>query len=125
MRTTSFRAPVFSWLLVIVRVFAMLLVAQTNGVADGVADVVAVFSSGSEAPDDDNCSDVGDCHCPPGCPNCHSSHGVGSLPATATSASFVMVPGRPDICGTPYDAALHPRSERSSIYRPPRSLARS
>lgn len=111
-------------MVVVSRIFAVLIVAQTNGFADGVADVASVIVTGSEAPDDDNCPGERDCDCPPGCPNCHSSHGVGWLPPVSARADIAELSAA-DIVGTPYVPSLHPVTDPRSVYRPPRTAARS
>src|SRR5438067_1828696 len=77
------------WLLVVLRALVFSLAAQMGGVMRDGADVVWAFAAGADAPDvDDDCLlDRNACHCPPGCPNCHCSHGVASLPARVAAPS--------------------------------------
>jgi hypothetical protein len=115
------RAP---WLVLAVRLVVLALSVQTGGIARDVADVVWAVAIGADAPDvDDDClRDRGDCHCPPGCPNCHCSHGVASLPQVAPGP-LVFIPrtGAPLVRGGADDSAA-PRPFLGSVYRPPRTV---
>ena len=94
-----------------------MLALQTNGFADSVADLVAVITTGAEIPDDDGVA--GDCHCPPGCPSCHTSPVLSVVPPAPSSQ---ITDGLLDVAAAPvaYEASVPPGPERRSVYRPPR-----
>ncbi len=100
------------------------LAVQTGGVARDASDVVWAFALGVDAPDvDDDClRERGDCHCPPGCPNCHCSHGVASLPQGAAGSVLLVRFDAPSVVGPARDDTTPPSPVLSGVYRPPRSL---
>jgi hypothetical protein len=108
-------------------VLILALATQTSGFVRDAADVISAMATGADSPDaDDDClQDLGACHCPPGCPNCHCSHGVASLPQLAVGAALVAIARRPDVMAVAYDTRMPPLPEPGSVYRPPRTLARS
>lgn len=104
------------------RLIVVSLLVQTGGVARDASDVVWAFALGADAPDDDDdcLKDRGSCHCPPGCPNCHCSHGVASLPQSAVESLVTVRLTNGGRLGLPSAERSPPLPFRSSVYRPPR-----
>jgi hypothetical protein len=107
------------------RLIVLSLAVQTGGVARDAADIVWAFAVGADAPDDDDdcLRDRGSCHCPPGCPNCHCSHGVASLPQRAAEPLLTAKLSNAGKVGLPIDERSPPLPFLSSVYRPPRAAA--
>jgi hypothetical protein len=105
------------------RLIVLSLAVQTGGVARDAADVVWAVVLGVDAPDlDDDClRDKGDCHCPPGCPNCHCSHGVASLPPCAADPLLPEAPHASELVAFGNVEPGKPRPFLDGVYRPPRS----
>jgi len=58
--------------------------------------------------------------CPPGCPNCHCSHGGVGLPAALDEADR-NIAAEAQIEAPPYEATVPRAPPGPGIYRPPRS----
>jgi hypothetical protein len=104
----------------------VVLSTQTSGLLHDVADIAATIATGADAPHDDDCvGEHGDCDCPPGCPNCHSSHGAGSLPPASLATELSNPMDGIEVAGVAYDGLAPPLPELDSLYRPPRVIARA
>lgn len=112
------RLPWF--LVVVVRVLALILSVQTSGVAHVGADLAgSIFGYVVEHED---CSQETDEKCPPGCPNCHCSHGGASALPPMTAALYVPRPRGDSEWSRPHTNDGPPTPPLSSVYRPPKSL---
>lgn len=110
-------------LVVVLRLLALVLVSHASGVVHDVQDFISVIATGADAPHDDDVA--GDCNeCPAGCPNCHCSHSVGSLPQAGQSWVISVRDECTDVIGVSTESQLHSMSDPRSVYRPPRSTAR-
>ena len=105
------------------RLIVLSLSVQTGGVARDASDIVWAVVLGVDAPDlDDDClQDLGACHCPPGCPNCHCSHGVGSLPPPPSDPLLLVAPDATELVVFGNVDSHEPRPLLDGVYRPPRS----
>ncbi len=105
------------------RLIVLSLAVQTGGVARDSADVVWAVVLGVDAPDlDDDClQDLGACHCPPGCPNCHCSHGVGSLPPPASDPPLLATADATELATFGNVDSHKQRPFLEGVYRPPRA----
>jgi hypothetical protein len=107
------------------RLIVLSLAVQTGGVARDASDVVWAVVLDVDAPDlDDDClQDLGACHCPPGCPNCHCSHGVASLPPRAVGSLLLAGGGASELVAFGNVDAHEPRPFLDGVYRPPRVVS--
>ena len=106
------------------RLMVLAIGAQTTGFVRDAADVVSALTVGEDAPDaDHDCG--GACDCPPGCPNCHTAHGVGSLPPHLDAPLAPPFADAREVAPSPYRESPPPRGDPASVYRPPRSSAAS
>jgi hypothetical protein len=105
------------------RLIVLSLAVQTGGVARDASDVVWAVVHGVDAPDlDDDClQDRGACHCPPGCPNCHCSHGVASLPPRASDPLLLVACDASELVAFGNVDTYEPRPLLDGVYRPPRA----
>jgi hypothetical protein len=81
-------------LLTLLRVLSLVLGVQLSGVAHFAAEVVE--AAVAEQAHHETCPPDGPCDdCPPGCPQCHCSNGLRSVPPDAASpvASVLETPG--------------------------------
>jgi hypothetical protein len=109
-------------LVVSLRALVILMALQVSGVA-----AVAEQFAGSVETTAGCCTDCpmeqDGRECPPGCPNCHCSHGSVALPSVgkAQLTHAVDLPCR--VAVTPHEATA-PRAPRlRGVYRPPRHVA--
>jgi hypothetical protein len=111
-------------LVVFVRLIVVVFSLQLGGLIHDTSDIVAAVAElrheQEQCPFDGPCDD-----CPAGCPNCHCPNALGAL-VPASSLVTVL-----DADATPPEPPRLDRGRapegpaRPSIYRPPRSLARS
>lgn len=120
-RATRRRLPWF--LILLLRVVAIVLSVQTSGVAHVGADLAgSVFGYVVEHED---CSRETDEKCPPGCPNCHCAHGGASaLPPVATVLHVPRLRGDSSWSSRPHATTAPPAPPLSSVYRPPKPIDR-
>jgi len=109
--------------LLVIRTLALLISVEVSGLAGFAAELVALNTDGAA----DCCSDgpleKGGKECPPGCPNCHCSHGGLALPpAAATEFADAFDPAASVATG-PTNANAPHAPILASVYRPPRSAA--
>lgn len=106
----------------LLRLLSLLLVAELSGTMHAVLDAAA--SAGLVEHPEDDC-DEGDGHeCPPGCSNCHCSHGAIAWSAPRMDVYVAVLPTQSRIAGFVPHAALPPRdTDRARLYRPPREHA--
>jgi len=106
------------------RVLALLVLLEVGGLVHAVMDVVTAVANIQH--DEERCPPNGPCDdCPAGCPNCHCPNALGAvLPASAPAALVDLtaaVAARPLL-----DRGRAPEGpDLPSLYRPPRSTARS
>lgn len=112
-------------LVAVLRLVALLVSTELSGAAHALLDV-ATSAAGAEHPRDD-CDDEESGHeCPPGCPNCHCTHGavVQLAPRTApqSAARLAILHPPPHQAGfVPLDAMPPQGADRTRLYRPPRA----
>lgn len=114
----------FAVLAALLRVVTVLFALQFSGALHDVSDLVAAVAGLEHV--DDQCPVDRPCHdCPAGCPNCHCPNLAGSLVAPAGVAE-VRAPTAESTLPRALDGRTAPRGpDLPSIYRPPRTLARS
>jgi hypothetical protein len=107
-------------LALLLRIVAVVLTVQTSGLAHVAADLASA-ACGETAEHEDCTREGDDDRCPPGCPNCHCSHGgVNVMPAFGVALN---VPDPPDgsSWSRPDATARPPAPARTSLYRPPKA----
>ncbi|MDB4991705.1 MAG: hypothetical protein JWN04_6883 [Myxococcaceae bacterium] len=113
-------------LAVLLRLLALLVSTELAGVAHAVLDVTATLT-GSEHPGDDCDSELGH-ECPPGCTNCHCTHGAvaWTLPKIAALEHLrALYPATHQAGFVPLDAMPPAGPDLTPLYRPPRAVALS
>lgn len=111
---------------VILRLLALLVSTELSGAAHAVLDVTASLT-GAEHPDDDCDAEAGH-ECPPGCTNCHCTHGAvaWATPRVATLAHLNEIqPALREAGFVPRDAMPPAGPDLTPLYRPPRAIALS
>lgn len=112
-------------LVAVLRLIALLVATELSGVAHALLDVAA-SAAGVEHPRDD-CDDEEAGHeCPPGCPNCHCTHGAIAQLAPRTTPPpeqqlTVLHPVRLEAGFVPRDAMPPQGADLTRLYRPPRA----
>jgi hypothetical protein len=104
----------------VVRALVLLVSIELSGLAGVAAEMAAMNAEGSA----DCCSDCplekSGKECPPGCPNCHCSHGGAVFaPAVATELADAFDPAR-TVVAAPTDPAAPRAPVLPGVYRPPR-----
>jgi len=104
-----------------VRLFAVILTVQTSGAAHGAVDLIEAALGNTV--DHEDCSGEGtDDNCPPGCPNCHCSHGGATVIPHSSLALHVSHPPH-DIAWTQgHTTETPPAPLLSPVYRPPKAI---
>ena len=111
-----------SVLAVLLRLVALLVCTELSGAAHAVLDVTASFR-GDAHPDDD-CDQEAGHECPPGCPNCHCTHGGVSLSAPRMEVRLrVLSPERNPAGFLPLYVSPPKPADLTPLYRPPRARA--
>lgn len=111
-------------LVAVLRLIALLVATELSGAAHALLDV-ATSAAGVEHPRDD-CDDEESGHeCPPGCPNCHCTHGaIVQVAPRATPQPgqrlTALHPVRHEAGFVPTDALPPPGADLTPLYRPPR-----
>ena len=111
-------------LAVLIRLLALLLVMEISGTVHAALDLSA--SLGLTTHPDDDCDDEQGHECPPGCTNCHCTHGAVTWSTSPPSVRLTVVhpPRR--------EAGFVPRKEvpllcvdLAPLYRPPKARVHS
>jgi len=114
-------------LAVLLRLLVLLVATELSGATHALID--AASSAGGTALHDDDCDDEAGHECPPGCPNCHCTHGARvsvAFSAPRVEVQLEEVPTLHDEGGfVPLDGLPPKSADLARLYRPPRTLALS
>jgi hypothetical protein len=107
---------------VLVQVLALAISMQLSGVGHVVTDLV--LAAQGVAHDEGDCPVEKNGHeCPPGCPDCHCTHGgMPSLPPTLDVLACVLAIH--EVLAWSRASDTVPSPDRASIFRPPRLTPR-
>lgn len=110
------RSRLLRLVVLVLRVLVVLVSVELSGVT-----VVACDDAGdgccTDCPVENNGKE-----CPPGCPNCHCSHGGVSLPPAFESTPITLGRINTLVMPAPYEASVPRAPPVPGVYRPPRSL---
>ena len=108
-------------LTLLLRVLVLLVAVELSGVA-----AVAELGVCGDETSSDCCTDCpvekDGKECPPGCPNCHCSHGGIALPPAFETVSAEVATIDVAILRRPYEAGIPHAPHLPGVYRPPRLL---
>lgn len=104
---------------VLLRVLAMLVTFEMSGASVFAAELVACDDAGEGCCTDCPVEKDGK-ECPPGCPQCHGSHGSVALAPIFESVSARVIGLDDTALQRPYEAGVHHAPELPGVYRPPR-----
>lgn len=104
----------------VLRVLVVLVSVQTTSVLHIVADVVDQLSDGTVHEENDCGDDDEGTECPPGCPSCHSTHGMMASLPVPPGVPWTMTPHESDETRGWGDSLAPPKGASSSVFHPPR-----
>jgi len=105
--------------LLALRVLAVVVSVQVSGAGILVAELACVDDAGDGCCTDCPLEKDGK-ECPPGCPNCHCSHGGIALAPAFESVTTQVVEIDERVLQRPYEAGVPHAPKLPSVYRPPR-----
>jgi hypothetical protein len=113
------RLRVWSRLLVVLRLLAVVLSLQLSGVGEPLTELVCAVACDVPCHHDDESSRDGPCNdCPPGCPSCHCANALVSIvpasPAALLDAQLLEQPTQ-----LRFSEQAPPSPELSGLFRPP------
>lgn len=108
--------------LLVLRVLAVVVSVQVSGAGVLAAELACADDAGDGCCTDCPVEKDGK-ECPPGCPNCHCSHGNVGLPPVFVSTSVKLPRINTHVRPPPFEARVPRAPALPSVYRPPRLLA--
>jgi hypothetical protein len=108
-----------AWLVVLLRVLAVVSVFQLSGAGHLAGDAVEIITLGHHADDGDEHENH---QCPPGCPKCHHIHASAASLPLPFEPILSWVPGVDgEVLLLSYDGNEPLAPYLSAVYRPPRA----
>lgn len=107
-------------LLFVLRVLAVVLTVQVSNVGHVAADLAGA-AFGYTVEHEDCTRDCPDDQCPPGCPNCHCSHGSGGALLPVAMTLEIQSPNDGSSWSPRHAMDRPPSPALSSVYRPPKT----
>lgn len=109
-------------LVLLLRALALFVALQVSGLVEFVADVTASAAESSDGCCSDCPLEKSGRECPPGCPNCHCTHGGSALPPSCVTAFLDAFDPRAPMADEPVVAEAPRAPVLPGVFRPPRSV---
>lgn len=122
-RTQGRGSRLLKLVLVLVRVLVIMVTVEVSGAGPALAEVISYDDAGDAGCCSDCPIERSGKECPPGCPNCHCSHGgVVAMPQRFEDTLARVVPIGEHVETAPHEARVPRAPPLPSVYRPPRPV---